>query len=264
MSIYNENDYRKIVLKLIGGKTGVKFKLSHYMGCQPAYLTRVLKGQADFNQDQILSLAEFFQLDQDQSEYLLYVLLENRSAKASTKKLFKSKSAQIAEKGLQLKKQLNADSKLSEEFEAVYYSSWVYSALHIALLSPHFEEKKISEHLGLKLQDTLNALNKLETIGLIFKKNNRWHVTHTNTHLGSDSPWLSRHHMNWRIKMTEKMSRNDLVGLHYSSTACCSKEDKIIINQTLLTAIQKCRDIIKKSSNEVVFYYGVDLFNLVD
>lgn len=264
MNLYSETDYRKVITNLVGAKSGLKIKLSQHMGCQPSYLTRVLKGQADLNQDQLLSICSFFQFDLDQTEYLLCVLLENRSAKISTKKFFKTKITQISEKALQLKKQLKAESKLSEEFEDIYYSSWIYSAIHISLLSPSFDEKKISEHFGVKLQDTLNALNKLELMGLIIKKNNRWQVVHTNTHLGSDSSWLSRHHMNWRIKLTEKMSRNDLNGLHYSSIACCSKEDKILINQILLEALQKCRELIKKSKNETVFYYGLDFFNLFE
>ncbi len=264
MTIYNLKNYREIIELLMNKRTGMKLKLSHHIGCQPAYLSRVMGEQADLGQDQIMLVADFFQLDQDQTEYLVYILLENRAGHHKTKKLFSSKAAQIAEKGLQLKKQLKAESKLTEEFESIYYSSWVYSALHISLLNKNFDERKFSEKTGLNQKDILAALNKLESIGLILKKQNKWHVVHTNTHLGIDSPWVSRHHMNWRMKISEKMSRSDLNGLHYSSVASCSQVDRVKINEILLEAIQKCRSIIKNSPDEMTIYYGLDLFNLVD
>lgn len=262
MLIYNLKQYREIIELLLNKKSGARLRLSQHIGCQAAYLSRVMGHKADLSQDQILLVADFFKLDTDQTEYLVYTLLENRGGNAKSKKFFREKAQQIAERGLQLNKQLRAESKLSTEFEAAYYSSWIYSALHISLLNPKFDIKNFSEQNGLRWPDVLSALNKLEQIGLIMKKQNRWQVVHTNTHLGANSPWLSRHHINWRMKISEKMTREDLNGLHYTSIASCSKADRERVNQVLIEALQKCRDIIKKSSDEVSFYYGCDLFEL--
>jgi hypothetical protein len=217
---------------------------------------------ADLSQDQILLAADFFGLDTDQTEYIVYILLENRSGNQKSKKFFQAKAAEIAEKGLQLKKQIKAETKLSPELESIYYSSWVYSALHISLLNPKFDLKIFSEQSGLSWTEILSAIKKLEQIGLIEKKNNKWKVSDTRTHLGQGSPWLSRHHINWRMKICERMSREDMSGLHYTSVASCSLQDREKINQIFVEALQKCRALIKDSPDEVSFYYGFDLFDL--
>jgi hypothetical protein len=262
MTLFQLKQYREIITFLINDEPGVKQELSRHMRCQPAYLSRVMAGKADLSQDQILLLADFFKLDKEQTEYIVYVLLENRSGNSKSKEFFREKAEQNARKNLQLKKQLNADTKLASEFEATYYSSWIYSALHISLLNPKLDLKSFAEQCGLKWSDVILALNNLERMGLAKKDHNKWSVLHTSTHLGPDSPWLSRHHINWRMKICEKMSREDLEGLHYTSIASCSHQDRARVNQVLVDALQKCREIIKNSSDEVSFYYGCDLFDL--
>lgn len=53
------------------------------------------------------------------------------------------------------------------EAEAIYYSSWIYAAVHVALAVPRLQSiENLSRRLGLGLGTVEVALMKLEELGL--------------------------------------------------------------------------------------------------
>lgn len=264
MTLFECDNYILAIKVFLTKKAGLKSKLSQFIGVQASYLSKVLKNQADLNHDQILLVAQFFSLDELETDYLWHLLLANRAGRVGTRNYYNEKLKNIKKKAHELEKKLKTKSNLQEDLESEYYSSWIHSAVHITLLIKKMGPNEIAKTLGLQEQEILNSLRLLEKTGFIKKQQDTWQVITTTTHLSKSSRWLARHHINWRIKTIEKISRDNMNGLHYTSIACCSRKDKERIDQLLLDTLTKVREIIKNSSDEISFFYGLDSYDLTN
>ncbi|MNL38709.1 hypothetical protein D3C87_1609410 [compost metagenome] len=101
-------------------------------------------------------------------------------------------------------------------------------------------------------------------MGLIEMNGGKMSSKNASIHLGEDSIWVTRHHMNWRHKTAEKLSRNNKEGLHYSSVISCSREDLAKIHESFVEIIKKTRKTVSASADEVLGHYSLDLYKLAD
>jgi transcriptional regulator with XRE-family HTH domain len=255
-------DYIEILEGLIqqDKKAGTKSRLAVYIGCQPAYVSRVLSRQADLSSDQLLKAAGFFNLSEFEKEFLMDVLQENRAGDHATKSFFRARAEKTLEKVRQLENRLRANNKLSSADEAKYYESWLYSAVHMAARIPSLQNlEALSKGLGLEASQLTQVLSELAQMGLLtFEVASQT----SSLHVGESNPWVVRHHMNWRHKTAEKLSRGVRDGLHYTSVVSCSREDFALIHENFIETIQKVRKTVSKSSDEVLGHYSLDLYKL--
>ncbi|MNL60853.1 hypothetical protein D3C87_1847030 [compost metagenome] len=99
-------------------------------------------------------------------------------------------------------------------------------------------------------------------MGLIELTGGKISSKNSTIHLGEDSPWVTRHHMNWRHKTAEKLSRNDKEGLHYTSVISCSQADFAKVHETFIELIKKTRKTVAASADEVLGHYSLDLYKI--
>lgn len=265
VSIFEQLDYRAILKSLLNRTRGVgiKSKLAKSIGCQAAYISRVLAGQAELSTDQLCRAADFFHLTESEKEFWLYILLENRATDKHTKELFLKRAKEVQGNVKSLKNRLRASSTLDSAYETQYYRSWALPALHIATRIEALQTvNEIAAAFSLSPDDCLRSLRTLVKIGAVEEKDGQFRSLKQDLHLGVDSPWLPKHHMNWRIKTAGKMMEESLEGLHYSSVISCSKADLDALREIFTEAISKSRGIVQKSADELVAHYAIDLYTL--
>ena len=79
MNIYNELDYREILKKSVEERKKIDSSVTYqamaeHMRIQKAYLSQVIKGIRDLNQDQLYLACDFLSFAPDESEYLKLLL----------------------------------------------------------------------------------------------------------------------------------------------------------------------------------------------
>jgi hypothetical protein len=196
-------------------------------------------------------------------ERILDVLQENRAGDENTKRFFRLRAEKTLVKVRQLENRLRTTNKLNSADEAKYYDSWIYSAVHMASRVPEYQDlKKLSLMFGTTSAQMSDILSTLATMGLVEFESGKVTSHTSGLHVGESSPWVSRHHMNWRHKTAEKLSRGNKDGLHYTSVISCSAEDLTRIREFFIDTIQKTRKTVSKSDDEVVAHYSLDLYQL--
>lgn len=267
MNIFEILDYRQIFSQLIARteRKGTKSRLAKALLCQSAYISRILAGRADLSTDQLVRAAAFFGLTEIEREYWLNVLLENRSADRAAKTLFRNRALELRQSIESLSNRLRTGDALTQEQQVRYYRSWLPSTIHMAVRNQKMQRPAVlAEALGVPLASVTKALGELTEMGLVNEDGGRFWSTDKGVHLDSESPWISRHHANWRHKTAERMSRDQLEGLHYSSAISCSASDLPRIKDVLIEALQKVRKIVSKSGDETVAHYAIDFYGLLD
>lgn len=94
--------------------------------------------------------------------------------------------------------------------------------------------------------------------GLCIEKENRYFIGPLLTHLSNESPFLSRHHQNWRIKALQKSNNVSPQELMFTGPFSLSKNDCVKIRSELLELIAKTVKTVKASEVETLAFLNID------
>ena len=263
-SEYKEYLEKSLEIRALNEK-GQKSKLAEAIGCQPAYLSQVLNGPNDLSPEQGQSANRFLGHNPAESRYFLSLILLSRAGTQDLKNYYRDELKKLRDERLILKNRVNSNRTLSEADQARYYSSWYFAAVHVVTSLGYFPNKdKIAQALGLPLITVVEVLDFLTKIGLLEQKNNEYKQGETNLYLGSDSPFITKHHTNWRVKAIQSLDQKAEGDLHYSGVITCSKDDAKRIHELLIQTVEKIRSLVRESKDETLCAYTLDFFGLLD
>lgn len=265
-SIYNYRDYKAFLRDAIesrGGR-GLRSRLAEAAGCHTAYVSQTLNGDAHFSLEQAEKVASFLELGAEPTTYFLLLIQYARAGTASLKRIFEKQMQAIIESQRVLKNRLEFKRSLSAEDQATFYSSWHYGAVHVLVSVPgcHTEEG-MAAYLGLPRPRVAEVIEFLLKTRLVIKRDGRFDIGTSHIHLPSDSPMISKHHTNWRVRAIQSLDLPRTEDLHYSSVITASREDAPKIREILVHAIEQVRAIVKSSGNEEGYAYSLDFFSLL-
>jgi uncharacterized protein (TIGR02147 family) len=266
-SIFEYSDYRKALQFLIktfpGKQHGLQTRLAGFIGCQQAYVSRVLCGNAELSQEQALAASQFFNLDSLEQEYFLNLVCLNRAGSADLRRFYEKKRSEILNRKLEIKSRIKQSGELSAEVRTAYYGEWLYAAAHMATAVPSLATPPaMASRFGVSEQRMREVLEFLEQAGLIEKKGSRYFGKVASIHLGRESALVRAHHTNWRLKALEALSKKSPNALNYSSVVSCGLDDSVRIREILLKALQDIRDVVRESPSEQLYCYNLDFFEV--
>ena len=267
MNIIEYNDYQKLLKDLMDkhpkGGHGCQTKLAKKIGCQQAYLSRVISYKAHLSSDQVVAVAEFFLLDTIETDYFFFLHLANRSSNDHLKKFYEAKLKEASAKQLNISKRIRTFETLDLKNTAIYYSDWTYQAIHAATAVKAYQNiPSIAKRLNISEMKVQKVLQFLIGIGAVEEKNHQYRNIKAFLHLSSDSDFICQHHRNWRIKSMESL-KNPENNMYYSSVISCSEMDSQKIKEIMMNSIKEIRKIIKESRDENIFCYNLDFFNII-
>ena len=241
---------------------GPKARLAEFVGCSLAYLSQVLNAEAHLNPEQAEGCNRFFGHGKAESLYFLSLVHYARAGTEHLRQFYLDQLKEIADEQRLLKNKLGLKKALSSENQAIFYSSWDYLAVHIAVSIPEFQEKQaLAKALGLSLDRVAEVLEFLLEIGLVKQHKGKFEITESGIHLGAGSPFLVKHHTNWRVQSLRSLDQMKSEDLHYSSVVSCNSEDVPKIREILVTAIDQIRTVVRESKSEdSLMSYCLDLF----
>ncbi|WP_408098897.1 TIGR02147 family protein [Peredibacter sp. HCB2-198] len=264
MEIFSFDDYKDYIKSVLASKGhGSRLLFAEALNCQSAYITRVLNHDAHLSLEQAVDASAFFELTQDEEDFFLLLV---QFAKAGTKRLkdmSRKKIKEIREKRALLSNRINIKDELDEVMQAKYYSKWYYAAIHILITIPEYRDKKsISSYLGLPMSVVNEATDFLIETGLIAASKEGFNSGKGRIFLKGDSPFITQHHENWRMRAIENINLSGKNNIHFSSVYSLSKKDFEQIKEKLLTHLQEVREIVRPSKEEELCVLTLDFFSL--
>lgn len=265
---FETQDYRKIIEIAFEEKSQQQKRTfaaaANYCQVQPTYFSNVIKGRADFNDDQIYSLCEYLGLNEMEEEYLKTCHQWARSGLRERKKLLQDKILQLREQALSPAHRFRAAKieKLSSEEEMLLFLDPMHQVVMLCLgVAPDFKSaERIRAELSLSQVRFDSIVENLIKMGRLKLDKTRYVKTSENYHLGADSKILFQHQANMRQLSTEKMrqlARKDFKAFSVSFGA--SKKDKAAVDEILTKALEKIRKTTTESENEPDSIYQINL-----
>jgi uncharacterized protein (TIGR02147 family) len=263
-SIYDFTDYREFSKTWIDsqeGSRGLRGRLAEAMGISSTMMSLMMKGEKNLSLEQAAEAAEFFGLNERETDYF-FLLVE--FGKAGTHKLQVKLRRQIREAQTQAKKISNRipkDADLTDEVKAVFYSSWIYSAIRILSAVDGFNDVgSIAKRLQISPQAAANAIDFLLENHLCKKVNGKLTYGVARTHVASDSPFVNKHAQNWRLRGFQVMDHHNEDHLFYTKTMAVSAEAAEQIRRLLPAWVEEIDRISGPSDSEKVYCFNLDWF----
>lgn len=270
-NLYEFNSYKEYLQDYIenraGGGRGMKSRLAQVAGCQPAYVTQVLGGAANLSLEQGEAISRFLNHSEAEKHYFLLLIQWERAGTVGLTAHLRGQIEEEQRSKRHLARRLKEVPSLDEQFRRIYYGRWDYAAIHVLLTVRSCRTpERIASRLRLPLERVVNVLEFLDLCGLATKKGTQYEVGSGRIHLPDDAPEIARHHTNWRLQAIAGVERSRGLPVdehaHYSSVVTLSKADVKKVRETLLTAIQQSKKVIKESPPEELYGLNLDLFPL--
>ena len=259
----NYRDFLKNYLKELPKSHGVLKAWAEHLKVHSTLVSQVMMGKRDFTEEQALDLCDFIGLGALEKDYLLELLSLERAGTKNLKKYHQTKLKELSSKALKLSERIETERKLTDQESSIFYSSWIYSAIRLSCsLGNGLTIDEISEKLSVPRAQVLSAIEFLRDSGFVKQNGTRFEIGTQYTHLGKGSPYLNRHHANWRVKALQKIDHMTDQELMYTAPFSVSEKDFSILREQMVGIIQEFLKTVKASKGETVACFNLDLFKL--
>lgn len=265
MKIFDYLDYRdylKSRLKEMPSRGhGQLAKIAAHLGVHPSLVTQIMRGQKDFHGEQALLIAEYLGMNEIETDYLLLLVDYSRAAHHKLKARLRKKLENIREHIGKAQNRVPAYRELPENEKAVFYSNWFYSAIRLSTdLAGMDNPDAIAQKFGLERKLVKEVVSFLLDSGLLLADGKKLKRGPQRTYLPPDSPFISRHHANWRLKAIENFTALTPAELAFTAPITLAEKDLGKCRKILLDAIEEITVLVDKSPAEKLACLNIDLF----
>lgn len=264
--VFEFNTYTDYLIVRLGSATAnqTRKNLAEFIPVHPTYISQVLKGRSHLSLEQGESVNEFLQHTDDEGEFFLLLIMKDRAGTTKLRLRFSEKIKTFRNARINLKKQLDINSEVSREDQEHYYSTYLYSALHVLASIPAYETaENIAAVLHLPLAKIQEALDFLVHLNILKVKAGSYSDGVRSLHLGHDSPLITRMHTNWRLHMLQNIQHRSQSDLHYSACVSLSSEDVILLKESMMKHLKEYISVISKSKEEEAYVITFDFYSLL-
>lgn len=266
MNVFSCTGYKEFLRGFIEARKrkGVVSEVAAYCGCDRTYLSQVLNGKADLTPDHVVRFCDALELDENESRYLMLMLLKDRASAPAARKSFQEKLDKLRRESQALSKKIAAKEALGEipeRLRTLYYSNWLYAAVHTLTSIPEYQTlERISEKLNLTLVQTRALLKSLVEMGVVVRDGERFAHSGASVYLERESPQGTAHHLNWRLRATERARHKEDV--HYTGVFTVSRDDIPRLRESVVKLIEAQRKDVLASGTESACVFCCDFFEI--
>lgn len=265
-SIFNFEDYRKYLVNLFSdptkSKRGTKLELSRRLKIHTSYLSLVLRGDKNFTLEQALGVAQYFYLNHDEEEYFLKMLLLERAGTKELKQKFLRDLETLRSAQKEVGSKLQKNTQLKAVDQAIFYSSFEYSALRLSLgLKKSESLEDLAAKWNMSPRHLTEVLKFLVKNKLLHENGNGgYKLGKQTTYVSRDSPFVKMHHKNWRSIGLSKVAGLPQDELMFSAPVSLSVQDFDKVKILLLDCISNCSKVVAASPEEQTACLMIDWF----
>lgn len=263
-SIYTFKTYRsylKYRIKEGDIGWGALTRLAKAAGCHRPYLSKVLAEDSHLTSSQLYSLARYWNLNEAHTEYLMRMLEIEKASHADYRDYLIQKNQELKRRQESLAQIVARNSNAPDAKDTLYYSSWIWSMIHVLTSIPQFQTAKaISERLSLPLMQVESVLSTLQSWGSVSNEKGTWKFAANEHHISKHSPLSTFHHSNWRQLSMLSSQKQLPESLHFTVVQSVSHKDFERIREMILELIGNVSSIARPSPSEKVYAFNCDFF----
>ncbi len=265
INLFDFSDYRDYLgAWLKSAKSSKTFNLSRLAeiaGVHPTFLSHILKGTKHLSLEQAALISDHLEHTKLEQDYFMTLInLDRAGSKRLRDYWLEKKSILEAEKN-KLGRRFDRHRELSTDQRAEFYSSWIYAAVWAATsINDRQTLTQLAIRFNISRDRAEEILGFLVGTGLCTEKHGYYAMGDAHIHVPNESPFVVKHHLNWRMKAVQKMDTREPNELFFTSPMSISVDDFAKIRELLNKLIKEAVDIAKKSKSQEVACLNIDFF----
>ncbi len=266
MNVFEYRSYKRCVNDWIseqkGGGHGQLRRLAIHLGVNSVVMSQVFRGDRELSLEQALGVAAYIGFTEMERDFFLLLVQKDRAGTHDLKLVFEKQMQALNAASQSLKNRVK-HQKFTDEDMATFYSQWYYSAIRLGVSIPKLNSTSaIADHLNLDRPLVAKILEFLLKHKLIVEKDGHIDIGPQVTHIGHDSPFVNRHHSNWRLRSLQAMEKITDTDLYYTGPMALSNEAALSIRELLIELVEKSTKLASASDSEVLRCLNIDWFKV--
>lgn len=267
LKIYSATSYLEVLKEKIHENSGIRgyqARLAEAAGVHGSYISRVVANRVHLTPDQAANLAQFWGLDDEETDFFLDLVLLERSASKPLRARISRRIAEVRARHERIESRFPEARKLETSDAGPYYSAWYFSAIHMMLTIPRYRQPRaIAERLRLPESLVESALHALAELGLAARSRTQWQPVAKDLHIPERRMWARIQHEHWRQKSALKIQEADPDAVHYSGVQTLSLADARRLRSLVLQFLEDSRRLVERSpTEEEICFLGCDFYVL--
>jgi uncharacterized protein (TIGR02147 family) len=229
-------------------------------------VSQVFRGPRELTPEQACDLCGFWGLSGLETEMFLALVQYERAGTTSLRAAVLQQLRQIRQRADKLAYRLPQEKVLRPETQQIFYSNWHYSAIRLLTSIADFNDvDAIANHLGLARNVVAEALEFLVNHALCKRlAGGKVKMGPQRTHLPADSPMITRHHLNWRVRnlsrlQTENLGEDEIL---FTAPLSISVKDARKVRKKILEFTEGLSQVVKDTDPEKVCVLNIDWLNI--
>lgn len=262
-TIFDYKSYQAFLLDYFQAQRGNQSRLAEFLECRSSFLTQVVDEKVHLSMEQALRAPDFLGLSKLEKLAFTFLVQKEKIGDSQGKIFFEEQIHKLKLQNKTVKERIQIQDGLSEEAKAQYYSSWIYSAVHIlCAFSWIATVDDLSSQLKLDRNSVHHCVQFLLENGLLELKNRKLTIGKHQIHLGNESKFIHSHHTNWRLRAVDRFASQNSKGTHFSSLIGISRKDADQVQEIILKAIADINKVVQASGEEAAYVVNMDFFDL--
>lgn len=265
MSIFDFDDYyaflRSYLASLPRKGRGEVNRIAKALNVHSTLVSQVFHGKKDFTLEQAHRLCAHLGLPALEADHFILLVLKARAGTAELRDYFRSKLVESKKQSLHLANRIKEHRKLTDTERAIFYSSWIYSAVRLFTSVGRGQTiDEVAHRFAISRKVAAEILSFLKATGLCIEDGGVYRLGVQHTHLEADSPFLIRNRANWRFKAMQRSEDLAVEEMMFTSPFSVSLADFQKIREMLVETIKATSKTIKDSPAEDIACMNIDLF----
>ena len=265
MTIFKFTDYRLFLRRNFSNSPkkgrGKLSELARHLRIHPTVVSQVFSGNRNFSEEQALEISDFLGLSEVETRYFRLLL---RLAAAESAKLRAALMREIdtVREASERSHHIRKDIELSDHELAIFYSSWLYSATRLFCSTGVKTADDVSQRFHIGREKAVAICNFLQTANLIVADGKGFRMGPQTTFIDRRSPFVSKHHTNWRIKGIEASESIGDGELMFTGPFSVSRAHFPVVRERIAAMLLEFSAMVKESPAEELACLNVDLFRI--
>jgi uncharacterized protein (TIGR02147 family) len=227
----------------------------------PTFLSQVLSNLKELSLEQAANLSAHFEHTPLERDYFFTLIQWERAGSQPLKQYWAAKKSELEQQKNRLGQRFDGHKELSQEERAIFYSSWLYSAIRVSCdIQGGLTLEDVAARFRLPREKAEEYLTFLAHTGLIVERNGRYQMGEKHVHVPNESPLVVRHHTNWRLQALQSMERRERDELFFTAPMSISVKDFEKIREKLNVFIKETIGIAKDSEAENLVCLAIDFY----
>lgn len=266
LSVFQFGHYKSIMKHFLRseGTRGALSRAADALGCQRSYLSRVMNSEVHLTLDQAFLLTRHWDLTSLESDYFRALVEFDRASDRDYREAVQLRIQELRKAHESLSEKVRRPvPQIASAEQALYFSSWIWTALHFLTSTPGGQTAdKLAHHIGLPSAQVVTYLEQLSQMKMVRKEGSRWLYNGGEYHLPNHSPFVLMHHQNWRAKALLDAQNFQTDGLHYTNVQTVSHEDFKKGKELFLQFIEGSKKVFDPSEPEIAVAVTCDIFQI--